>query len=197
MPVGIPKVPFLIPGDDDASWVDLYNRIYQERLLFLGQELNAEAANQLVGLMVYLSLQDKEKDLYLFINCPGGDVISGMAVFDAMLLVQAEVQTIAVGLAASMASVILVAGEVTKRLAFPHARVMIHQPASSLVEGQTIDCIKEANELLKMREMITHIYAQRTGRSFWDIHEDMERDFYMSAEEAKEYGIIDMIAESI
>lgn len=121
MPIGVPKVPFRLPEDDDASWVDLYNRLYQERLLFLGQEVNSEISNQLVGLMVYLSLQDKNKDLYLFINSPGGEVISGMAIFDIMQLVEAEVHTVCVGLAASMGSLLLVGGEFTKRLAFPHA----------------------------------------------------------------------------
>nr|YP_010379467.1 clp protease proteolytic subunit [Astragalus clevelandii]UCS40532.1 clp protease proteolytic subunit [Astragalus clevelandii] len=197
MPVGVPKVPFLIPGDEDASWIDLYNRLYQERLLFLGQEINFEISNQLVGLMVYLSLEDKTRDLYLFINSPGGGIISGMAIFDIMHLVEAEVQTVCVGLAASMASLLLVAGEITKRLAFPHARVMIHQPASSLMEGQTADCILESNELLIMRENITQIYAQRTGKPSWQISKDMERDFFMSAEEAQAYGIVDMVADSL
>ncbi len=121
MPIGVPKVPFLLPGDDDASWIDLYNRLFQERLLFLSQEVNSEISNQLVGLMVYLSLEDKTKDLYLFINSPGGGVISGMAMFDTMQFVEAEVQTVCVGLAASMGSLLLVGGEITKRLAFPHA----------------------------------------------------------------------------
>nr|QIB71930.1 ATP-dependent Clp protease proteolytic subunit [Fagonia indica] len=121
MPIGVPKVPFLLPGDDDASWIDLYNRLFQERLLFLGQEVNSEISNQLVGLMVYLSLEDKNKDLYLFINSPGGEVISGMAIFDTMQFIEAEVQTVCVGLAASMGSLLLVGGEITKRLAFPHA----------------------------------------------------------------------------
>lgn len=121
MPLGVPKVPFLVPGDDEASWIDLYNRLFQERLLFLGQEVNSEISNQLVGLMVYLSLEDKNKDLYLFINSPGGEVISGMAIFDTMQFVEAEVQTVCVGLAASMGSLLLVGGEITKRLAFPHA----------------------------------------------------------------------------
>ncbi len=121
MPVGVPKVPFLLPGDDDASWIDLYNRLFQERLLFLGQEVNSEISNQIVGLMVYLSLEDKTKDLYLFINSPGGGVISGMAIFDTMQFVEAEVQTVCVGLAASMGPLLLVGGVITKRLAFPHA----------------------------------------------------------------------------
>lgn len=121
MPIGVPKVPFTLPEDDEASWVDLYNRLYQERLLFLGQEVNSEISNQITGLMVYLSLEDKTKDLYLFINSPGGEVLSGMAIFDIMQIVEAEVHTVCVGLAASMGSLLLVGGEFTKRLAFPHA----------------------------------------------------------------------------
>nr|YP_009027297.1 clp protease proteolytic subunit [Glycyrrhiza glabra]YP_009352066.1 ClpP [Glycyrrhiza lepidota]YP_009627110.1 ClpP [Glycyrrhiza inflata]YP_009734919.1 ClpP [Glycyrrhiza glabra x Glycyrrrhiza uralensis]YP_009767370.1 ClpP [Glycyrrhiza uralensis]YP_009828110.1 clp protease proteolytic subunit [Glycyrrhiza aspera]YP_010324204.1 ATP-dependent Clp protease proteolytic subunit [Glycyrrhiza pallidiflora]YP_010432175.1 clp protease proteolytic subunit [Glycyrrhiza alaschanica]YP_010432251.1 clp len=197
MPIGVPKVPYLVPGDDEASWIDLYNRLYQERLLFLGQEINSEISNQLVGLMIFLSLEDKNKDLYLLINSPGGEVISGMGIFDTMQLIEAEVQTICVGLAASMGSLLLVGGEITKRLAFPRARVMIHQPASSFFEGQTVECVLEADELLKMRKTLTMIYAQRTGKPFWQIYKDMERDLYMSAEEAQAYGIIDTVADSL
>nr|YP_009327924.1 ATP-dependent Clp protease proteolytic subunit [Medicago sativa subsp. falcata]AOG66166.1 ATP-dependent Clp protease proteolytic subunit [Medicago sativa]APC60468.1 ATP-dependent Clp protease proteolytic subunit [Medicago sativa subsp. falcata] len=193
MPIGVPKVPFRLPEDDDASWVDLYNRLFQERLLFLGQEVNSEISNQLVGLMVYLSLEDKNKDLYLFINSPGGEVISGMAIFDIMQLVEAEVHTVCVGLAASMGSLLLVGGEFTKRLAFPH--VMIHQPATSLYEGQAGECMLEANELLKMRKTMTNIYAQRTGKAAWQISKDMERDLFMSAEEAQAHGIVDTVAD--
>nr|YP_010173297.1 clp protease proteolytic subunit [Medicago praecox]QSJ48519.1 clp protease proteolytic subunit [Medicago praecox]UZC32063.1 clp protease proteolytic subunit [Medicago praecox]UZC32139.1 clp protease proteolytic subunit [Medicago praecox] len=195
MPIGVPKVPFNLPEDDEASWVDLYNRLFQERLLFLGQEVNSEISNQLVGLMVYLSLEDKTRDLYLFINSPGGEVISGMAIFDIMGVVEAEVHTVCVGLAASMGSLLLVGGEFTKRLAFPHARVMIHQPATSLYEGQAGECQLEADELLKMRETMANIYAQRTGKAFWQIYKDMERDLFMSAEEAQAHGIVDMVAD--
>nr|YP_009657452.1 clp protease proteolytic subunit [Medicago arborea]QCO74418.1 clp protease proteolytic subunit [Medicago arborea] len=195
MPIGVPKVPFRLPEDDEASWVDLYNRIYEERFLFLGQEVNTETSNQLVGLMVYLSLQDKNKDLYLFINSPGGEVISGMAIFDIMQLVEADVHTVCVGLAASMGSLLLVGGEFTKRLAFPHARVMIHQPATSFHEGRAGECMLETHELLKLRKTMTTIYAQRTGKAFWQISKDMERDCFMSAEEAQAHGIVDMVAD--
>nr|YP_010964563.1 ATP-dependent Clp protease proteolytic subunit [Hedysarum campylocarpon]WNM89218.1 ATP-dependent Clp protease proteolytic subunit [Hedysarum campylocarpon] len=197
MPVGVPKVPYLLPGDEDASWIDLYNRLFQQRLLFLGQEVKSEISNQLVGLMVYLSLEDKNKNLYLFINSPGGGVISGMAMFDIMQVIEAEVNTVCVGLAASMGSLLLVGGEITKRLAFPHARVMIHQPASAFFEGQTGECMLETNQVLKMRETMTKIYAQRTGKPPWQISKDMERDFYMSAEEAQAYGIIDTVTNSL
>nr|YP_009109948.1 clp protease proteolytic subunit [Trifolium strictum]AIJ28414.1 clp protease proteolytic subunit [Trifolium strictum] len=196
MPVGIPKVAFQVPGDDDASWIDLYNRLYHERVLFLGQEINYEISNQLVGLMVYLSLEDKTKDLYLFINSPGGEVIPGMAIFDIMQAVESEVQTVCVGLAASMGSLLLVGGEITKRLAFPHARVMIHQPASSFFEAQTGECWLEADEILEIWDSIARIYARRTSLPLSQIFKDMARDNFMSAEEAQSYGIVDMVADS-
>lgn len=195
MPVGIPKVPYLLPGDEDASWVELYNRLFEERILFLGQEINSETSNQLVGLIIYLSLEDPNKDLYMFINSPGGGVISGMAVFDAMQFVAADVQTLCVGLAASMGSLILLGGTVTKRLAFPNARIMMHQPASSFYDGPQNECYMEADEMVTLRENIENIYIIRTGKPRWQIANDLERDVFMSAEEAKYYGIIDIIAD--
>nr|YP_010462781.1 ATP-dependent Clp protease proteolytic subunit [Primulina pengii]UUJ36580.1 ATP-dependent Clp protease proteolytic subunit [Primulina pengii] len=194
MPIGVPKVPFRIPGEEDASWVDIYNRLYRERLLFLGQDVNSEISNQLIGLMVYLSIEDDTKDLYLFINSPGGWVIAGLAIYDTMQFVRPEVHTVCMGLAASMGSFLLAAGELTKRLAFPHARVMIHQPAASFYEAQTGEFILEAEELLKIRETITRVYAQRTGKPLWVVSEDLERDVFMSATEAQAYGIIDLVA---
>nr|YP_010462866.1 ATP-dependent Clp protease proteolytic subunit [Primulina sclerophylla]UUJ36665.1 ATP-dependent Clp protease proteolytic subunit [Primulina sclerophylla] len=194
MPIGVPKVPFRIPGEEDASWVDVYNRLYRERLLFLGQDVNSEISNQLIGLMVYLSIEDDTKDLYLFINSPGGWVIAGLAIYDTMQFVRPEVHTVCMGLAASMGSFLLAAGELTKRLAFPHARVMIHQPAASFYEAQTGEFILEAEELLKIRETIARVYAQRTGKPLWVVSEDLERDVFMSATEAQAYGIIDLVA---
>nr|YP_009680906.1 ATP-dependent Clp protease proteolytic subunit [Mucuna macrocarpa]AYA54681.1 ATP-dependent Clp protease proteolytic subunit [Mucuna macrocarpa]QTG39932.1 ATP-dependent Clp protease proteolytic subunit [Mucuna sempervirens]QVY57435.1 ATP-dependent Clp protease proteolytic subunit [Mucuna sempervirens] len=194
MPIGVPKVPFRSPGEEDASWVDIYNRLYRERLLFLGQEVDSEISNQLIGLMVYLSIEDDNKDLYLFINSPGGWVIPGIAIYDTMQFVQPDVQTVCMGLAASMGSFILAGGEITKRLAFPHTRVMIHQPASSFYEAQTGEFILEAEELLKLRETITKVYVQRTSKPLWVISEDMERDVFMSAAEAQTHGIVDLVA---
>nr|YP_010294860.1 clp protease proteolytic subunit [Crotalaria albida]UMO90798.1 clp protease proteolytic subunit [Crotalaria albida] len=200
MPIGVPKVPFRSPGEEDASWVDIYNRLYRERLLFLGQEIDSEISNQLIGLMVYLSIEDDNQDLYLFINSPGGWVIPGIAVYDTMQFVQPDVQTLCMGLAASMGSFILAGGEITKRLAFPHAiriRVMVHQPASSFYEAQTGEFILEAEELLKLRETITRVYVQRTGKPFWLVSEDMERDVFMSAAEAQAHGIVDLVAVEV
>nr|YP_011026968.1 Clp protease proteolytic subunit [Sedum clavatum]YP_011027733.1 Clp protease proteolytic subunit [Sedum batesii]WQN01218.1 Clp protease proteolytic subunit [Sedum clavatum]WQN02068.1 Clp protease proteolytic subunit [Sedum batesii] len=193
MPIGVPKVPFRSPGEEDASWVDI-NRLYRERLLFLGQEVDNELSNQLIGLMVYLTIEDRNRELYVFINSPGGWVIPGIAVYDTMQFVPPDVHTICMGLAASMGSFVLVGGEITKRLAFPHARVMIHQPASSFYESQTGEFVLEAEELLNLREIITMVYVQRTGKSFWVISEDMERDVFMSATEAQAHGIVDLVA---
>nr|YP_008994314.1 clp protease proteolytic subunit [Melianthus villosus]AGS13032.1 clp protease proteolytic subunit [Melianthus villosus] len=193
MPIGVPKVPFRSPGEDDASWVDV-NRLYRERLLFLGQEVDSEISNQLIGLMIYLSIENDTKDLYLFINSPGGWVIPGVAIYDTMQFVRPDIQTVCMGLAASMGSFILVGGEITKRLAFPHARVMIHQPAASFYEAQTGEFILEAEELLKLREILTRVYAQRTGKPLWVVSEDMERDVFMSATEAQAHGIVDLVA---
>nr|YP_010030798.1 clp protease proteolytic subunit [Gentiana rigescens]YP_010030883.1 clp protease proteolytic subunit [Gentiana scabra]QOV01716.1 clp protease proteolytic subunit [Gentiana rigescens]QOV01801.1 clp protease proteolytic subunit [Gentiana scabra]UPH76664.1 clp protease proteolytic subunit [Gentiana rigescens]UPH76749.1 clp protease proteolytic subunit [Gentiana rigescens]UPH76919.1 clp protease proteolytic subunit [Gentiana rigescens] len=193
MPIGVPKVPFRSPGEGEASWVDV-NRLYRERLLFLGQAVDSEISNQLIGLMIYLSIEDDNKNLYLFINSPGGWVIPGIAIYDTMQFVRPDVHTICMGLAASMGSFILVGGEITKRLAFPHARVMIHQPASSFYEAATGEVILEAEELLKLRETITRVYGQKTGKSLWVVSEDMERDVFMSATEAQAYGIVDLVA---
>uniref|UniRef100_UPI00315C6C37 ATP-dependent Clp protease proteolytic subunit n=1 Tax=Gerbera piloselloides TaxID=41622 RepID=UPI00315C6C37 len=194
MPIGVPKVPFRSPGEADASWVDIYNRLYRERLLFLGQEVDSEVSNQLIGLIIYLSMEDDIQDLYLFINSPGGWVIPGVALYDTMQFVRPDVQTICMGSAASMGSFILVGGEITKRLAFPHARVMIHQPAGSFSEVATGEFILEVGELLKLRETLTRVYVQRTGKPLWVVSEDMERDAFMSATEAQAYGIVDRVA---
>nr|YP_010832718.1 ATP-dependent Clp protease proteolytic subunit 1 [Astragalus flexus]WFG52460.1 ATP-dependent Clp protease proteolytic subunit 1 [Astragalus flexus]WFG52536.1 ATP-dependent Clp protease proteolytic subunit 1 [Astragalus flexus]WFG52612.1 ATP-dependent Clp protease proteolytic subunit 1 [Astragalus flexus] len=226
MPLGAPKVPYQFPSDDDngkkingyvnrnvsgngkgngngngnnnddGSWVDLYNGLYQQRVLILGQELNSEVANQLVGLMVYLSIQDQNKDIYLFINSPGGDVISGMAVFDAMHFVDAEIQTICLGVAASMASLVLVGGEPTKRTALPHSKVMIHQPVSSFTDGKLGDDVLDVIEITKMYNNLIDVYAERTGQPASRISKDMaRRDLFMTAEEAKAYGIVDTVGD--
>nr|WKF50448.1 clpP protease proteolytic subunit [Iris kolpakowskiana] len=193
MPIGVPKVPFRIPGEEDASWVDIYNRLHRQRLLFLGQEVDCEISNQIVGLMVYLSIEDNTKDLFLFINCPGGGVIGGIGIYDTMQLVPPDVHTICMGLAASMGSFILVGGEITQRIALPYARVMIHQPASSFYKSKAGEFLLEAEEMINLRETLTKVYAQRTGTPLWVIAKDLERDVFMSATEAQAHGIVDLV----
>nr|YP_010996979.1 Clp protease proteolytic subunit [Plumbago zeylanica]WPJ72678.1 Clp protease proteolytic subunit [Plumbago zeylanica] len=193
MPIGVPKVPFLLPENEDATWVDVYNRLYRARLLFLGQELDTEIGNFLMGLIIYLSIEDETRELYLFINCPGGWVLPGLGVVDAMGVVTPDVNTICIGIAASMGSFILVGGEITKRFAFPHARVMIHQPKSAFYEDESGTCMLEVEEIIILRENITNIYIQRTGQPLWVIVEDLERDAFLSATEAQAHRIIDLI----
>nr|YP_010176663.1 ATP-dependent Clp protease proteolytic subunit 1 [Duranta erecta]QSQ72421.1 ATP-dependent Clp protease proteolytic subunit 1 [Duranta erecta] len=193
MPVGVPKVPFRVPGDDDASWVTLLNRLYRDRVLFLTEEIDSENSNQLVSLIVYLTLEDKGKDLFVLINSPGGGVIYGMAIYDIMQVVPQNVHTICFGIAASMACLILTGGTISKRTAFPHARVMMHQPASSFFEGYASDVFMETGELKKIRDSIKEIYTERTYRLPWDVEVDLDRDSFMPATTALDYGIIDQI----
>jgi ATP-dependent Clp protease protease subunit len=193
MPIGVPKVPFRLPGEEESVWIDVYNRLYRERVLFLGQDVDDEIANQLVGIMIYLNAEDKTKDLFMYINSPGGGVLPGISVYDTMQFVIPDVHTIGMGVAASMASFILMGGEITKRIALPHARVMIHQPASSFYEGQTAECIMEAQEVLTLKDNITQLYAQRTGLPVQVISREMERDMFMSAKEAQSLGIVDRV----
>nr|YP_010881675.1 ATP-dependent Clp protease proteolytic subunit 1 [Turpinia affinis]WIA69168.1 ATP-dependent Clp protease proteolytic subunit 1 [Turpinia affinis] len=194
MPIGVPRVPFQLPGEGFVSWIDIYNRLYRERLLFLGQVVDTVISNHLIALMVYLTLESDTKDLYLFINSPGGWVMPGIAIYDTMQFVRPDVQTICMGFAASMGSFLLVGGKITKRIAFPHARVMIHQPAAAFYGAQTGEFVLEAEELLKLREIMTSIYAQRTGKPLWVVSEDMERDTFMSATEAQAHGLVDLVA---
>nr|AGW04569.1 clp protease proteolytic subunit protein [Eustegia minuta] len=197
MPIGVPKIPFRSPGEEEASWVDVYNRLYRQRFLFLGSMVDSEISNQLIGLMVFLSLEDPISDLFLFINSPGGWVIPGLGLYDMMQFVPPDVHTVGMGAAASMGSLILAGGAFTKRLAFPHARVMIHQPSSRYVNTQATESVLEGEELLRLREDLTNIYAQRTGKPIWVLANDMERDLFMSATEAQAYGIVDLIADEV
>nr|YP_010705329.1 ATP-dependent protease proteolytic subunit [Triplostegia grandiflora]WCQ83525.1 ATP-dependent Clp protease proteolytic subunit [Triplostegia sp. 20213]WCR48994.1 ATP-dependent Clp protease proteolytic subunit [Triplostegia sp. 20785]WCR49077.1 ATP-dependent Clp protease proteolytic subunit [Triplostegia sp. 20922]WCR49160.1 ATP-dependent Clp protease proteolytic subunit [Triplostegia sp. 201048]WCR49243.1 ATP-dependent Clp protease proteolytic subunit [Triplostegia sp. 201190]WCR49326.1 AT len=194
MPIGVPKVAFLIPGDEEGSWVDIYNGLYRRRLLFLGQALEREVSNQIIGLIAYLTIEDSTLDQYLFINSPGGSIIGGIGIYDMMQGVKPDVHTLALGVVASMASFILVGGTITKRLAYPHARVMIHQPASSFFRAPAGDFVMEIGTILYMRENITRAYARRTGQHFVIIWHDMDRDCFMSATEAKAYGIVDLVS---
>lgn len=193
MPIGVPKVPFRMPGEASAQWVDLYNRMYRERVLFFCQELDDEFANQLIGIMLYLNAEDPNKGLYIYINSPGGSVTCGIAVYDTMNYVKCGVTTICVGTAASMASFVLAGGDRGKRIALPHARIMIHQPEGGS-QGQASEVLSESEEVMRIRRQVGRIYAERTGQALNRISRDMDRDQFMSAKEAKEYGLVDQVA---
>lgn len=194
MPIGVPKVAYRVPGAPSADWVDIYNRLYRERIIFLGQEIDDEIANQIIAVMLYLDSEDNSKPIYLYINSPGGSVISGLAMYDTMKHIKSEVVTINVGLAASMSSFILAAGEKGKRLALPHSRIMIHQPMGG-AQGQASDIEVEAQQILRIRKSLTEDYAEMSGRPYEKVLQDMDRDNFMSSYEAVEYGLIDRVIE--
>ncbi len=194
MPIGVPKVPYRMPGDQYTQWIDIYNRLYRERVIFLGKDIDDEIANQIIAVMLYLDSEDPGKDISLYINSPGGMVTSGLAIYDTIQHIKSDVVTICVGLAASMGSFLLAAGTKGKRIALPHSRIMIHQPSGG-TRGQATDIEIEAREILRIRHQLNGIYAQNTGQTLAKIEKDMDRDFFMSAEEAKEYGLIDRVIE--
>lgn len=193
MPIGVPKVPYRLPGEQQAQWVDLYNRLYRERVLFMGQELDDELCNQIVGMMLYLSAEDSSKNHELYINSPGGAVTSGLALFDTIEHVAADVITIGMGLAASTASFVLCGGTPLRRCALPHSRIMIHQPEGG-TRGQASEIIYESVEILRLRRQVGYLYAARTGQPIDRIANDMDRDTFFSAEEARTYGLVDGVA---
>lgn len=195
MPLGVPKVAHRLPGEPTPQWVDLYNRLYRERIIFLGSDLDDDLANQIVGLMLYLSAEDETKRVYLYINSLGGSVTCGISVYDAMQHIEAGVTTICVGIAGSMASFILAGGEKNHRIALPHSRVMIHQPQGGS-QGQVSEVTCEAVEVMRIRRQVSLIYAERTGQSLSTIARDMDRDNFMSAREAKDYGLVDQVAQA-
>ncbi len=194
MPIGYPKVPYRLPGDSYTQWIDLETRLYQERIIFLGSEVDDQLANKIIAIMLYLDSEEAGKDIILYINSPGGSVTSGMAIYDTMQHIKSDVVTICVGLAASMGSFLLAAGAPGKRLALPHSRIMIHQPSGG-VRGQASDIEIEAREIVRIRRQLNQIYANRTNQTLEKIEKDMDRDFFMGAQEAKDYGLIDRVIE--
>ena len=195
MPIGVPKVPYRPPGAYNADWVDLYNRLYRERIVFLGQQISDDIANQIIGVMLYLDSEDNSKPMYMYINSPGGSVTAGFAMFDTMRHVKADVSTINVGLAASMGSLLLCGGTKGKRYALAHSRTMIHQPGTgqSAIQGQASDIKVEAERVLAIREKVVDYYATLTGNSKDKVRLDLDRDNFFSAQEALEYGMIDRV----
>ncbi|MEB3317815.1 MAG: ATP-dependent Clp protease proteolytic subunit [Cyanobacteriota bacterium] len=193
MPIGTPSVPYRLPGSQYERWVDIYTRLGVERILFLGQEVSDAVANSLVAQMLYLDSDDNSKPIYLYINSPGGSVTAGLAIYDTMQYVKSDVVTICVGLAASMGAFLLAAGTKGKRLALPHSRIMIHQPLGGTSQRQASDIEIEAREILRIKEMLNQSLAEMTSQSLEKITKDTDRDYFLSAAEAVEYGLIDRV----
>ncbi len=179
MPIGVPKVPYRLPGSQYEQWISIYSRLSVERILFLGQEVTDGLANALVAQMLYLDSEDPTKPIYLYINSPGGSVTAGMAIYDTMQYIKAEVVTICVGLAASMGAFLLASGSPGKRLALPHARIMIHQPMGGTGRRQATDIDIEAKEILRIRQQLNEIMANRTGQTIERIEKDTDRTLHV------------------
>jgi ATP-dependent Clp protease protease subunit len=193
MPIGTPSVPYRLPGSQYERWVDIYTRLGVERILFLGSEVNDAIANSLVAQMLYLDSEDSSKPIYLYINSPGGSVTAGLAIFDTMQYVKSDVVTICVGLAASMGAFLLAAGTKGKRLALPHSRIMIHQPLGGTSQRQASDIEIEAREILRIKDMLNQSLADMCSQTLEKVTKDTDRDYFLSAAEAMEYGLIDRV----
>lgn len=174
---------------------DIYSRLLRERIVFLVGPVNDATANLVVAQLLFLESENPDKDIFLYINSPGGSVSAGLSIYDTMQFIKPDVSTLCMGMAASMGSFLLMAGAKGKRSALPNSRIMIHQPSGG-AQGQATDIEIHAREILKTREQLNRIYAERTGQTLDKITADMERDFYMSPEEAKAYGLIDQVLQS-
>ena len=186
-------VPYVIEqtGRGERMY-DVYSRLLKERIIFLGTPINSEVANVIVAQLLLLDAQNPEQDIQIYVNSPGGEVYAGLAIYDTMQLVSAPISTICVGIAMSMGSVILMAGEKGKRLALPNSRVMIHAGSAGF-RGNTPDLEVQAREVLSLRDILENVYETHTGHDREKLRRDMERDYFMSPNEALEYGLIDRV----
>ncbi|MBZ9609049.1 ATP-dependent Clp endopeptidase proteolytic subunit ClpP [Clostridium estertheticum] len=171
---------------------DIYSRLLNDRIIFLGEEVNDVTASLVVAQLLYLESEDPDKDIYLYINSPGGSITAGMAIYDTMQYIKPQVSTICIGMAASMGSFLLNAGEKGKRFALPNSEILIHQPLGGF-QGQATDIDIHAKRIMKTKDTLNKIYSERTGQSIEKIQHDVERDYFMSAQEAMEYGLIDEV----
>jgi ATP-dependent Clp protease protease subunit len=184
-------IPYVIEqtGRGERSY-DIYSRLLKDRIIFLGSQVNDVVANSIVAQMLFLEAEDPDKDIFLYINSPGGVVTDGLAIFDTMNYIKPDVSTICIGQAASMGAVLLAAGAKGKRYAVPNARIMIHQVLGG-AQGQATDIEIHAKEILRMKKLLNEIFVDATGKTYKQIEKDSDRDNFMSAAEAKDYGIID------
>ncbi|NLL56156.1 MAG: ATP-dependent Clp endopeptidase proteolytic subunit ClpP [Clostridiales bacterium] len=186
-------IPYVIEKDGRGERTyDLYSRLLEDRIIFLSGEVNSRTANSIVGQMLYLETKDPNKDIYLYINSPGGSVSDGMAIYDTMNYVKCDVSTICIGLAASMGAFLLSSGTKGKRFALANSEIMIHQPSGG-VQGQATEIAIAAERIIRIREKMNEILAKNTSQPLEKIKRDVERDYYMTAQEALEYGIVDKV----
>jgi ATP-dependent Clp protease protease subunit len=190
---GLGLVPMVIEtsGRGERAY-DIYSRLLRERIIFLVGPVTDQSASVVVAQLLFLESENPDKDIHFYINSPGGSVSAGMSIFDTMEFIKPDVSTMCMGIAASMGSFLLMAGKKGKRFALPNSRVMIHQPSGG-AQGQATDIEIHAREILKTREQLNRIYAERTGQPIEKIRSDMERDFFMDPEESKAYGLIDQV----
>jgi len=191
----MPLVPTVIERNSrgDREY-DIFSRLLNERIVFLGTPIDDQVSNLIVAQLLHLESEDPDKDISIYINTPGGDVYSGLAIYDTMQFIKPDVTTICFGIAASMGSLLLTGGAKGKRLALPNSRIIIHQPSAGF-EGQATDIDIHAREVLSVRERIDQIYADHTGKPIEQVHDDMERDRFFKADEAADYGLIDRVIE--
>ncbi|MFT8872307.1 MAG: ATP-dependent Clp endopeptidase proteolytic subunit ClpP [Sporolactobacillus sp.] len=189
----MPLIPTVIEQTNRGERAyDIYSRLLKDRIIMLGTQIDDNVANSVVAQLLFLAAEDAEKDISLYINSPGGSITAGMAIYDTMQFIKPKVSTICIGMAASMGSFLLTAGEIGKRYALPNSEIMIHQPLGGM-QGQASDMEIHAKRILNIREKLNHIYAERTGQPYDVIARDTDRDHFLSAEEAKAYGLIDDI----
>ncbi|MFD1957042.1 ATP-dependent Clp endopeptidase proteolytic subunit ClpP [Paenibacillus thailandensis] len=190
-------VPMVIEQNNRGERAyDIYSRLLKDRIIFLGTGVNDVVANSIIAQMLFLTADDPEKDISLYINSPGGSITAGMAIYDTMQYIKPDVSTICVGMAASMGAFLLAAGAKGKRYALPNSEVMIHQPLGG-AEGQASDIEIRARRILKMRDKLNGILSERTGQPLERIDKDTDRDYFMSAQEAMEYGLVDKVIEKV
>lgn len=189
----MPLIPMVIEqsGRGERAY-DIYSRLLKDRIIFIGSPIDDNIANLVVAQLLFLEAEDPEKDINLYVNSPGGSVTSGLAIYDAMQYIKADVSTICVGQAASMGAVLLTAGTHGKRYALPHSRILIHQPMGGF-QGQATDIDIQAREILRMKEELNHLLHSHSGQPLEQIQQDTDRDYFMNAEQAKDYGLIDEI----
>ena len=188
-------IPMVVEKDTRGERAyDIYSRLLKDRIIFAGSPVDDNMSNLIIAQLLFLEAEDAAKDINLYINCPGGVVTAGLAIYDTMQYIKCPVSTICIGQAASMGALLLAAGEKGKRFALPNARIMIHQPLGG-VQGQATDIDIQAKEILRMRELVNDILVKHTGKTVDEVQKDTDRDFFMSPAQAKDYGLIDEVIE--